>query len=154
MTWFTLERTVTSSRRRCVPSCPLLARRPGGHHLSSGQLDSLPGFIAALPTSAGHPHPPSLCSSRKAPQPRPVPKPRVACLPFSQAAFGSQLEQDSLWKVFLSLPARTSAAGHTLLTPGALPSPQVPDDDVHWSLCFFRSTSISPIRPESPKGQG
>ena len=44
---------------------------------------------------------------------------------------------------------------HALLTPGgALPSPQVPDDDVHWSLCFFGPTSISPISPQEAKATG
>lgn len=65
MTWFTLERTATSRYHRCVLSCLLLAHRPGGHYLSSGQLDSLPGFLPALPTFAGHATPPPIFAPPK-----------------------------------------------------------------------------------------
>lgn len=105
MTWFTLERIAASRCCRCVLSCPLLAHRPRGHHLSSGQLDSLPGFLPALPTSTGHPPPQSSLHLKSKPA-TPWAKALGGLSPILPGSLQISARAEGLWKVFLSLPGK------------------------------------------------
>ena len=110
-----------------------------------------------LPTCCPHlrwthtPHRPQSLLHLKSKPATPWAEPGVACLPFSQAAFRSQLEQTFSGRCSSASLARTSAVWHAPLTPGALPSPQVPDDDVHWSLLFQINIHLP---YQSPRDQG